>query len=284
MGSPALGIVTLSRNYRYVKRLSAALANHWSNPPVYRLLVNNHRPGYHADLLRSVARERGWAVWSPGRNTSYSEGNNEGVRRLLQWSERDGAELTHVLLLNDDCVPQPTDEVTSFVGRLWASRERADVLGALLLNSNGTVNHAGVDLRKGDPHVGRGLPLGEVVRRGDEVVHMGGACPPCMAVTGAAMLVKLDLWQRLGGLDEGYVYGFEDTDFCLRALEAGAVIRCERRAVAVHDECGTRPRQGERDVENARRFREQWPPARIHNAVQKLRRRVEPEKVLGDEL
>lgn len=279
MPSPGLGIVTLSRNYRYVKRLHESLQGQRpADVEVLRLLVNNYQHGYWGGLMRSVARERRWAVWSPGRNTSYSEGNNEGVRRLVRWADAKGVRLTHVLLLNDDVVARP-----DFLRRLWASRHFADVVGALLLNSDGTVNHAGVDLRKGDPHVGRGLQPELFDSVGTLNDAWGSWCSPCMAVTGAAMLVKLDLWQQLGGLDEGYVYGFEDTDFCMRALEAGAVIRCERRAVAVHDECGTRPKQGERDVANAERFRSTWPPARIHNAVQKLRRRVEPEKVVGDE-
>jgi hypothetical protein len=41
------------------------------------------------------------------------------------------------------------------------------------------------------------------------------------AVTGAAMLVRRELFERLGGLDERFFMYCEDGDFCLRAQQAG---------------------------------------------------------------
>ena len=40
-------------------------------------------------------------------------------------------------------------------------------------------------------------------------------------VAGSFLLMPLSLWQKLGGLDEGYFMYGEDVDFCRRALDAG---------------------------------------------------------------
>ena len=42
------------------------------------------------------------------------------------------------------------------------------------------------------------------------------------SVTGACLLVRTDLFRRLGGFDEGYPFYWEDVDVCARAREAGA--------------------------------------------------------------
>jgi GT2 family glycosyltransferase len=41
------------------------------------------------------------------------------------------------------------------------------------------------------------------------------------AVSGCLMLVKREVFETIGLLDERYFFGFEDLDFCLRAKDAG---------------------------------------------------------------
>lgn len=53
------------------------------------------------------------------------------------------------------------------------------------------------------------------------------------AVTGACMMVRTDKFLEMGGFDEDFVNGWEDTDFCLRVLEEGGQIMYEPAA-----ECG----------------------------------------------
>src|SRR6185436_146100 len=55
------------------------------------------------------------------------------------------------------------------------------------------------------------------------------------AVTGACMLMRRDDFIRLGMFDTGFIRGdYEDSDFCLRASEAGYRIVCDNRAELVH--------------------------------------------------
>ncbi len=41
------------------------------------------------------------------------------------------------------------------------------------------------------------------------------------AVTASTLLIKKDKYWQVGGLDEGYNYGYEDVDLCLKLLKKG---------------------------------------------------------------
>jgi GT2 family glycosyltransferase len=247
-----LAVVTLSRTAEHLAPLTESLDAQAGAPPFGRILVDNGVAEYPAEFLRK------WAVLRPGRNTSFAEGNNLAVGTVRKvWGG-----LTHVLLLNDDAIMGP-----NAIAALWAQRNTAAVVGALLLNSDGSVNHAGARVwpREGDPHVGRGASPAEFA---------GSRAPVVQAVTFACALIDLRVWDQLGGLFESYVYGYEDTDFCLRALEAGHLIRVAYAAVGVHDECGTRARGGDRDRGNAELFLARFPDRKVERIAARLAARV----------
>jgi GT2 family glycosyltransferase len=250
-----LTIVTLSRNQEYFERLDDALREQDGGPFMRCILVNNSGD----PRLTAAALRRDWQVIEPGYNTSFSAGNNLAMSAA--------GDAGHVLLLNDDIIPEPI-----FLRELWRQRETADILGALLLHTDGTVNHAGVHVmpRQID-HIGRF----------SDPLHFRGACRLVAAVTFAAVLIRRSLWDKLGGLHEGYYYGWEDIDFCMQALEAGATIRCCGDAVAVHDECGTRPRGlDEMGKDNYRLHMRRW-ESKTAELLADYCRRMRPETVEG---
>jgi GT2 family glycosyltransferase len=240
-----LTIITLTRQHpEYVERLSDCLdAQTGELPKVKRILVNNGpRKGLKEwDPSTRLGLERGWAVIEPGYNTSFSEGNNLGAK---------AARGEYLLLLNDDMVLEP-----EALARLWAAREKADLVGMLILNTDGTVNFAGTALWPSSHHMLRNAPREDVEE---------DAFYRCEAVTGAAILLRKSLYDRLGGLDERYIYGWEDTDFCCRVLDSGGTIGVCMNAVAIHDECGTRVRgNGGYYRNNFELFTTTWPKPRI---------------------
>ena len=54
-------------------------------------------------------------------------------------------------------------------------------------------------------------------------------------VSGCAMLVSRDVFERVGPFDERYFFFFEDLDLCLRAAEAGLRTVCVTSALAYHE-------------------------------------------------
>ncbi|MGY0406699.1 glycosyltransferase family 2 protein, partial [Pseudoalteromonas sp. SYSU M81241] len=79
-----------------------------------------------------------------------------------------------------------------------------------------------------------------------------------------------DGFDRLGGFDEGYVYGMEDVDLCLRALESGMPVLCEHGFDIVHHRGFTRdaaPSRARRE-RNYLHFNRRWGPALRHAVPQ----------------
>jgi hypothetical protein len=61
-------------------------------------------------------------------------------------------------------------------------------------------------------------------------------------VSGACMLLRRDLLERLGGLDEGFFLYCEDIDLCRRVRDAGFEVRFEPGAVVTHSGGASAPR------------------------------------------
>ena len=88
-------------------------------------------------------------------------------------------------------------------------------------------------------HVGLGANI-----RGDIIHVLMGWSPDnpkvnvvrdTYAVTGAALMTRRNLWNKTGGLFEGYGLGtFEDVDFCLSVRELGYNVIVETKAVGEH--------------------------------------------------
>jgi GT2 family glycosyltransferase len=182
-------------------------------------------------------------VEQTGRNLGFAGGMNVGIRRAL----RDGAR--YVWLLNNDTLPEP-----GALGALVAEAERhpsIGIAGSLLLES-------GPERRVqawGGGSIGRWLGLTELWT----TPH--GARPPDY-ITGASMLLRRELLDDVGLLDEGFFVYFDDTDLSLRARRCGWRLAVAADSVVVHQGGATlgtpdRPRSEEMDrhlVRSAGRF------------------------------
>lgn len=146
------------------------------------------------------------------RNTGYSHANNAGARI---------ARGDYLLLLNSDVLPKRTGWLSDLVGT-YRDIPDCGALGCRLLFEDGSIQHAGMafvqcdDLVHGtwlNAHRFKGYPANFDTAKGTVEVP---------AVTGACLLVKKSLYDKIGGLDEGYVVGdYEDSDFCLKLRERG---------------------------------------------------------------
>lgn len=239
-----LSIITLTRDHAdYVERLSSCLDRQEGGLEVERILVNNavKKGAKTWDPSTRLGIERGWLVVEPGYNTSFSEGNNMGSKVATS---------DYLLLLNDDMVLEP-----GALAALWAAREKALLIGMLIMNTDSTVNHAGTCLWPTPFHIGRNDP---------REFHEADTLMKCDAITFAAAFMRADWYDALGGLDERYIYGYEDTDFSCKSLDAGGTTAVAMNAIAIHDECGTRVRgDGGYHKNNSQLWRRTWPHLRL---------------------
>jgi GT2 family glycosyltransferase len=167
------------------------------------------------------------------RNHGFAGACNAGARAT------NGSRV--LLFLNNDAFAQP-GSVAALC--LALADETVGIAGPKLVYDDGTIQSAGMAF----------------TRRGLEVLHyhLDGDLPDASvardypAVTGAALMIRRELFDRLGGFDESYVNGVEDIDLCLRAWNLGYRVRYEPASVFVHVEGATRGRTPADDDNHAR--------------------------------
>lgn len=146
------------------------------------------------------------------------------------------------LLLNPDTVVLPGAFDALMNGLL--DDEQRHIAGACLLREDGSPGTSWGDF----PTIGWVLaytaPWNRLGLRMRSRSRMGSTCDGIHDVTsvgwvsGAALLVRRDVWERLGGLDTGYFMYFEETDLCHRVHEAGGDVVVVPGARIVHVEGG----------------------------------------------
>jgi GT2 family glycosyltransferase len=138
---------------------------------------------------------------------NYSAANNLGASHATG---------DYLLFLNNDIeVLDP-----GWLGELvrWVERPEIGVVGTKLVYPDGTVQHAGVVLgMEGHAsHVFWGAvdkqsgPFGSV----DWYRNY-------MAVTGACMMIRREVFEEVGGFDEDYILAFSDVEICIRLIDKG---------------------------------------------------------------
>ncbi|MCA9373689.1 glycosyltransferase [Candidatus Peregrinibacteria bacterium] len=126
----------------------------------------------------------------------------------------------YFLLLNNDTEVISEDWIQSMLEH--AQREEVGAVGAKLIYPNDLIQHAGViiGLNGIANHA-----FGKTHR--NDLAYFGQAevIRNYSAVTGACMMIKKDIYQKMGGLNEkDLAITFNDIDFCLRLREQGYLV------------------------------------------------------------
>ncbi len=80
------------------------------------------------------------------------------------------------------------------------------------------------------------------------------------AVTAACMMLKRAAWDAVGGFDESFAIGFNDTDLCLRLRGAGYRVLYDGTTTLLHHESATRTERREvAHPEDDARLHARWP-------------------------
>ncbi|MDF5715621.1 MAG: glycosyltransferase family 2 protein [Rhizonema sp. NSF051] len=120
-----------------------------------------------------------------------------------------------LLLLNDDTQVMHSDWLESMLE--LAQQTEIGAVGAKLLLPDGRIQHTGVIFLEGNPcHAFYGF----------ESEHSGYYCSNIvnknyLAVTAACLMIRQEVFQQLGGLDEQFPLNYNDVDLCLKAHQAG---------------------------------------------------------------
>ena len=141
-----------------------------------------------------------------------------------------------LLLLNNDIEAQEPGWLATMAGQ--ALREEIGCVGAQLLYPDGSLQHAGVILGIGGV-AGHSHKYQSASEPGHQLrVQLS---QNLSAVTGAVLMIRRGLFQKLGGLDAEQLHvSYNDLDLCLRAMAAGYRNVYCAEAVLVHHESRSR--------------------------------------------
>ena len=141
-----------------------------------------------------------------------------------------------LLLLNNDIELLSDGFITELL--MYAQRPDIGAVGAKLYYPDDKIQHAGVFIGLGGSagHSHKGLP-----RENKGNLYRLSTAQNMSAVTGACLMVKAELYRKLGGLDEQqFAVSYNDVDFCLRLRQAGYLNVFTPYAEAYHYESKSR--------------------------------------------
>ena len=227
---PTVGIVVVS--YGSHELLAANLVSPGqANRNTRVVVVDNYHSAAERAAVTLLAAERGWALLPMDENLGFGLAVNIGVDHAKTL----GCE--QFLLLNPDaCV---SAEVIDAL-RLECDRDPMTMVAPLIVRPDGRVWFKGnkIDPRNGS--VGSADDFGAVGANG--------------WLTGAAMMVHLTLWDKIGGFDPDYFLYWEDIDLSRRCWAVGGKLLVRSDLSAVHDVGGTQQKAQPSEVKSTLYF------------------------------
>jgi GT2 family glycosyltransferase/glycosyltransferase involved in cell wall biosynthesis len=158
----------------------------------------------------------------------------------------------HLVMLNDDMQVIGKDWLTSLLE--LAQDPEIGAVGGRLLHADGSIQHVGcvIGVNGGAAHVYHSFP-------GDFVGYNGftHVIRNYSAVTGACFATRKSVLAEVGGFDESFAIDFNDTDLCLKILEAGYRIVYTPYAQLFHFE-GISAQRVAPNPDERRRFMARW--------------------------
>ena len=211
----------------FLRRCLTSLLRHTGYPRFEILIVDTGSTDeairrYYADL----AHERRIRVLEHPGPFNFSAANNAGAR---------GATGDLLLFLNNDTEALNQDWLEEMVR--WADRPEIGAVGAKLLYPDGTIQHAGIVVGL------RGLAHHIYRQAGETRVDLFGSVDwyrDYLAVTGACLMMRRQVFDEVGGFDERYRIAYSDIEMCLRIHGRGYRIVYTPFARLRHDEGATR--------------------------------------------
>lgn len=235
---PQVAVVILNRNGASCLE---ALFESWqcyNTTPVELIVIDHASSDASLDTIKRWESKLPIQTLALDKNDSFSASSNRGARM---------SKAPFVLFLNNDIVwrqdalPSMLDTLESqqvgVVGiKLLKTEFTEDSDNTLLSSATAEVQHLGVRFTLVDDQY---WPYETSPESGLPEEQYSPQDVP--VVTGAVMLCRRDEFLAVGGFDEGYFYGYEDVEFCLRmSVPQGKRIVCRNDLVALHHHGYTR--------------------------------------------
>jgi N-acetylglucosaminyl-diphospho-decaprenol L-rhamnosyltransferase len=207
--------------------------------PLLVVIVNYRTPGLTIDCLRSLVTEvrsgdnsseqiaaaiaaSGWSEWASfvplDRNGGFAFGNNALIRPVLQSTNPP----PYILLLNPDTVVRP-GALKALVD-FMETHPDAGIAGSRLEDPDGTPQHSAFRFHDFLTELDFGWRtrfLSKLLANWNITPSVSQEICQTDWVAGASMIVRREVFEKIGLMDEAYFMYCEEMDFCLQANKAG---------------------------------------------------------------
>jgi len=191
--------------------------------PGSRVVVTDNASGDGSvEQIAAAIETEGWGGWASLMrlecNGGYAFGNNAVIRTALQSTNPP----PYFLLLNPDTIVRP-GALQVLVG-FMDEHPHVGIAGSRLEETDGTPQHSAFRFYSVWSELDFGLRVGAVSKLLSRwEVAPSISAEPCQTdwVAGASMIVRREVFESVGLLDEKYFMYFEEMDFCLQAKKSG---------------------------------------------------------------
>lgn len=221
-----MDLLVVILNYRTPKLVVRGLSS--LEPEVQRLgsmhvvVTDNDSGDGSVDLIGKAIEEHGWGEWCTlmplSRNGGFSWGCNAGIRPYIEGPEPP----KYVMLHNPDAWIR--EGAVSALREFLEEHPNVGIAGSRIESPDGPRLNSCFRFPTATSELLQGTKLGVLDRLlHDKQLLYEPIDEPTEVdwVSGAAMMIRKEVFDDIGLLDEGYFLYFDDVDFCFRARRAG---------------------------------------------------------------
>lgn len=224
LGVPRLTIVVL--NYKTpaltIDCLHSLVDEVASLPKTHVVVVDNASNDGSVEQIQAAITAEDWSDWVTflplTHNGGYATGNNAAIRPTLASEPPPD----YIFLLNPDTVIRPGAIAT--LVRFMEAHPEVGIAGSRLEDLDGTPQRSAFRFPSILSELEGGLRLGVVSKLLSKWIvapPVSDETYPTDWVAGASMIVRRQVFETVGLMDEKYFLYYEELDFCLAAQRAG---------------------------------------------------------------
>ncbi len=228
------------------------------------LVVDNNSGDGSASKIQQAIIANNWQNWAEvlplKTNGGFAAGNNAGIKYL--WEHDQHIQYFH--LLNPDTLVQA--EAVQELRKFLDANPRVGIAGSQLLNADGTHQTSAFRFHNIVSQFDYGLRIGIISRllKGG-LISFPAVSQPMQSdwVSGASMMIRREVFEKIGFMDEKFFLYFEETDFCRRArnhgflcyhIPASKIIHLEGQSTGIAEERQNKKRMPKYWFESRRRY------------------------------
>jgi len=215
-------------NYRTAKLAAACLRSLEpevrTSTGIHVVMVDGGSADGSAEVLARTIEEQGYGSWVTflplDRNGGFAYANNQAIEPALREVGRRRPRFVYLLNPDTEVFPNAIRTLVEFM----RDRPEIGIAGSRCENEDGTIRRTAFRFHSVLGELEREAGLGVV----SKVLAPWVVAPPVQDrphptdwVSGAAMMVRTEVFEQIGLLDDRYFLYYEETDFARRSAEAG---------------------------------------------------------------